>query len=97
MPFSSSASGKSESPKLILTSQDAEFDLYTIQSWHSEGFDASYLPFTTTQREYERQLKLIPDSLEAGVKYAIVGKLSKCNLCLTQCYGNSESQVHSQD
>ena len=82
---------------MILTSQDAEFDLYTIQNWHSEGFDASYLPFTTTQREYERELKLIPDSLEAGVKYAIVGKLSQCDLFLVQCCGHSESRVHSQD
>ena len=73
-------------PKLVLTSQDAEFDPVTIRNWHAEGFKVTYLPYTGTQKEFERALQLLPDSLELGEKYAIVGlPLPLSKFCVLYC------------
>ncbi|KAL9126464.1 MAG: hypothetical protein Q9217_004485 [Psora testacea] len=59
-------------PKLVLTSQDEEFDPVTIRNWHAEGFQVSYLPYTGTRKAFERELQYLHYPLELGEKYAIV-------------------------
>lgn len=60
-------------PRLVLTAEDDEFDPLIIQHWKEEGFEVSYLPFTGQRKEYIRELDHLPDPLELGEKYAIVG------------------------
>ena len=60
--------------KLVITSQDNQFDPVTLHNWQAEGFSVTYLPFTGTRREYERQLHHLADPLELGENYAIIGR-----------------------
>ncbi len=60
-------------PRLVLTAEDESFDTITIQNWKDEGFQVTYLPFTGSRKQYERALHCLPDPLELGEKYAIVG------------------------
>ena len=60
-------------PHLVLTAEAEGIDPLTIQHWREEGFDVSYLPFKGQQKEYIRQIDHLPDPLELGEKYAIVG------------------------
>ena len=60
-------------PRLVLTAEDDSFDQTTIQNWKDEGFQVTYLPFTGSRKQYEQDLHCLPDPLELGEKYAIVG------------------------
>ena len=62
-------------PRLVLTAEDESFDATTIQDWKDEGFQVTYLPFTGPRKQYERDLHCLPEPLELGEKYAIVGWL----------------------
>ncbi|KAI9720661.1 MAG: hypothetical protein M1812_002841 [Candelaria pacifica] len=59
-------------PRLVLTSDDPDFDRETIQHWKDEGFDVSYLLFEGNSKSYERAIQHLADDLELGEKYAIV-------------------------
>jgi hypothetical protein len=72
MKFSWSQSNMS-TPRLVLTAEDESFDTTTMQNWKDEGFQVTYLPFTGSRKQYERDLHRLPDPLELGEKYAIVG------------------------
>ena len=74
MKFSWSNSNEGHPPRLVLTADDAQFDPVIIRNWQAEGFKVSYLPYTGTRRDYERQLAHLPEPLELGEKYAVVGK-----------------------
>ena len=74
MKFSwSESSNNASPPRLVLTRQDPEFDQTTIENWQTEGFAVTYLPFVGSHREFERTIAHLPDPLELGEKYAIVG------------------------
>lgn len=60
-------------PRLVLTAEDPSFDSVTIQKWKDEGYNVTYLPFTGSRRDFERNLQHLADPLEMGEKYAIVG------------------------
>jgi len=62
-------------PKLVLTAEDQDFDPLTIQIWKAEGFEVSYLPFTGSRKDYEKNLLHLADPLDLGEKYAIIGLL----------------------
>ena len=64
-------------PRLVLTAEDDEFDPATIQHWKEEGFQVSYLPFKGQCKGYIRDIDHLPDDLELGEKYAIVGPSRK--------------------
>lgn len=72
MKFSWSESNMS-APRLVLTAEDESFDAITIQNWKDEGFEVTYLPFAGSRKQYERDVQSLPDPLELGEKYAIVG------------------------
>ena len=72
MKFSWNSSSMSH-PRVVLTAEDESFDQTTTQQWQDEGFQVTYLPFTGTRKQYERELQHLPDPLELGEKYAIVG------------------------
>ncbi|KAF2457479.1 hypothetical protein BDY21DRAFT_285916 [Lineolata rhizophorae] len=60
-------------PRLHITAESDEFDPEFIQHWKEEGFDVSYLPFTTgKEREFIEELKHLPDDLELGEAYALI-------------------------
>ncbi|KAI9753722.1 MAG: hypothetical protein M1835_000969 [Candelina submexicana] len=59
-------------PRLVLTSDDPDFDRESIQHWKDEGFDVSYLLFKGDAKSYERTIQRLADDLELGEKYAIV-------------------------
>ncbi len=61
-------------PRLVLTAEDSAFDPVTIQNWKDEGYEVSYLPFTSSRKEYVKALHRLADPLELGEKYAIVGR-----------------------
>ena len=61
------------SPRVVLTAEDEDFDPITIRTWKEEGFQVSYLPFKGSRKEYMREIDHLPDPLELGEKYAIVG------------------------
>ena len=63
-------------PRLVLTAEADPFDPLTIQHWKEEGFEVSYLPFKGQRKEYIRELDHLPDPLELGEKYAIIGLFS---------------------
>lgn len=67
-------------PRLVLTAEDPSFDSVTIQNWKDEGYDVTYLPFTGSHPDFERNLQHLADPLEMGEKYAIVGVLLSCIL-----------------
>lgn len=67
-------------PRLVLTAEDPSFDSVTIQNWKDEGYDVTYLPFTGSRPDFERNLQHLTDPLETGEKYAIVGVLLSCNI-----------------
>lgn len=65
----------SQKPRVVVTAEDQEFDSTTLQNWEAEGFQVSYLPFTTSNRKiYIEQIQDVAESLELGEKYAIVGQ-----------------------
>lgn len=62
------------SPLIVLTADDRAFDPATITQWKEEGFQVSYLPFRGSRKEYIREIDHLPDPLELGEKYAVVGR-----------------------
>lgn len=64
----------SQTPRVVVTAEDPEFDRTTLQNWAAEGFEVSYLPFTTSRKAYIQQFQDLAESLELGEKYAIVGQ-----------------------
>lgn len=60
-------------PRLVLTSDDPDFDRETVQHWKDEGFDVSYLLYEGNSRSYERAVHRLSEDLELGEKYGIVG------------------------
>lgn len=65
-------------PRLVLTAEDPSFDTVTIQNRKDENYRVSYLPFTGSRRDFEKNLQHLADPLETGEKYAIVGVLLSC-------------------
>ena len=63
-------------PKLVITSQDDEFDQVTITNWRAEGFEVSYLPFIGLRQDYLHYLEHLADPLELGQDFAIIGMLA---------------------
>lgn len=64
----------SQTPRVVVTAEDQEFDNTTLQNWIAEGFEVSYLPFTTNRKAYIEKFQDVAESLELGEKYAIVGQ-----------------------
>ncbi|KAL9600729.1 MAG: hypothetical protein Q9219_002970 [cf. Caloplaca sp. 3 TL-2023] len=62
----------SQQPRVVVTAEDPDFDLVTLQHWRDEGFEVSYLPFNASRKAYIQQLHHLADPLELGEKYAIV-------------------------
>lgn len=50
-------------PRLIVTSEDDEFDETTLQHWRDEGYDVTYLPMGEGGKPYVDALKAVPDEL----------------------------------
>ena len=75
MRFSWSDSSVAQ-PKVVITAEDDDFDLGTIQKWRAEGFEVSYLPFTGPRKDYVHCLQHLADPLELGENFAIVGLLT---------------------
>ena len=63
-------------PKLVITSDDYEFDQATFRNWRAEGFQISYLPHIGSREEYVQYLQRIVDSLDVGEHFAIIGMLA---------------------
>ena len=59
--------------RVVLTAKDEAFDPVTIQHWKDEGFQVAYLPFRGRRKEYIEEIDSLPEPLELGEKYAIVG------------------------
>ena len=90
MKFSwSESSNNASPPRLVLTSQDPEFDQTTIQKWQAEGFAVTYLPFIGSHRAFERTIAHLADPLELGEKYAIVGTVEML-LCSEQLKSDAD-------
>ena len=60
-------------PLVVLTAKDDDFDPATITQWKEEGFQVSYLPLRGSRKEYIREIDHLPDPLEIGEEYAVVG------------------------
>lgn len=60
-------------PKVVITTQDDDFDQVAIQNWRAEGFEVSYLPFTGSRKNNVQSLQHLADPLELGENFAIVG------------------------
>jgi hypothetical protein len=60
-------------PRLIITSEDEEFDETTLQHWKDEGYDVTYLPMNEGGKPYVQALKSVPDELGT-----IFAKHSRC-------------------
>lgn len=63
-------------PKIVITAEKDDFDQLTIQNWKAEGFETSYLPFTSSREDYLHSLRHLADPLELGENFAIVGLLA---------------------
>ena len=63
-------------PKVVIAAEDYEFDGKIIQNLRAEGFEVSYLPFVGSRKDYVHSLQQLPDRLELGDDYAIVGLLA---------------------
>ena len=63
-------------PKLFITAETDtvdEFDQVTLQHWHEEGFDVTYVPMGKGGKGYVEKLKSIPNSLPLGEYFGIIG------------------------
>lgn len=60
-------------PRLHVTSDDPEFDPIILAHWKQEGFDTTYLPYTGDEKTYRQKLARLPDELELGESFAIIG------------------------
>lgn len=61
-------------PLVVLTAEDDTLDPVTVRHWKEEGFQIFCLPFKGRRKEYIREIDHLPDPLELGEKYAIVGR-----------------------
>ncbi|KAL1311523.1 hypothetical protein AAFC00_001644 [Neodothiora populina] len=75
----------SKPPRIYLTSEDPDFDPFTIQQWKSEGFDVQYLPFDGDLKVFKNQLMHIGDDLEIGEHYALIAYESAATAALDAC------------
>lgn len=73
-------------PKVVITAEDHEFDENIIRNWRAEGFEVSYLPFVGSRKDYVRSLQHLPDRLELGDDYAIVGLLAPMDIDIIGSY-----------
>lgn len=62
------------SPLVVLTAKDDDFDPATITQWKEEGFQVCYLPFRGSRKDYIREIDHLPDPLELGEEFAVVGR-----------------------
>lgn len=60
-------------PRLHITADDPEFDPIIISHWKQEGFDVTYLPFGGDVKAYRQQLATLPEDLELGEYYGLIG------------------------
>jgi len=74
MKFSWSPATTTDPLNLILTAEDSSFDPTTLQHWKDEGFQVTYLPFTSSRKEYVRKVQNMAEELRVGVggKWVIV-------------------------
>jgi len=56
-----------------VTSDDPEFDSIILSHLKQEGFDATYIPFKGNVKAYKNELAHLPDDLELGESFAIIG------------------------
>ncbi|KAL9024029.1 MAG: hypothetical protein Q9196_006813 [Gyalolechia fulgens] len=56
----------SQTPRVVVTAEDPEFDNTTLQNWEAEGFLVSYLPFTVSRKAYIQQFQDLAETLELG-------------------------------
>ena len=56
-----------------MTSDDPEFDSIILSHLKQEGFDATYIPFKGNVKAYKNELAHLPDDLELGESFAILG------------------------
>lgn len=61
-------------PRVILTSDDPEFDEVILDHWKQEGFDARYVPYDGDAKAYKYWLQHYSDELEIGESYALIGQ-----------------------
>jgi hypothetical protein len=66
-------SSSSLPPRLHVTGDDDEADATLLQRFEDEGFDVTYLPRGNGGKAYRDKLKSLPDDLELGESYSIVG------------------------
>jgi len=64
-------------PKVYITSDDPEFDPIILSHLKQEGFDTTYLPYNGNVKGYKSQLAHLPDELELGESFAIIGELQQ--------------------
>lgn len=62
----------SKPPKIVITSDEAEFDPFIIESWQDEGFVTTYVPYNGNLKEYKNTLMHIGDELELSEHYAVI-------------------------
>ena len=58
--------------RVIVTSDDSEFDVIILSHLKDEGFDAIYMPFSGNVKAYKDKLAHLPDDLELGESFAII-------------------------
>jgi len=73
--------GVSSPPRVIVSSDDPEFDAIILSHLKDEGFKAIYMPFDGNVKAYKNELAHLPDALELGESFAIIGTPSfhMCN------------------
>lgn len=60
-------------PRLHVTGDGDKADPLVIRHLQEEEFDVTYLPHGSGGKAYKEQLKQLPNDLELGESYAIVG------------------------
>ncbi|CRG88678.1 dienelactone hydrolase [Talaromyces islandicus] len=69
-------------PRLCITSEEAEFDTETIRNWQNEGFDVSYVPLNNGGKDYIGRLNSLKEGLRVGEQYAIIAYGDAAAVCL---------------
>jgi len=72
MPQQQRTHASSAPPRVIVSSDDAEFDVIILSHLKDEGFDTIYMPFTGNVKAYKDKLARLPDDLELGESFAII-------------------------
>jgi len=78
-------------PKVHVTSDDPEFDTIILSHLRQEGFEVHYFPYNGNVKEYKNALAHLPDDLELGESFAIIGESDQIQIAFergsTDCIG----------